>query len=273
MHYKCYSKPRLDITDWFCLLLMSVTEIVYYNLLNIQILAKILTQNRFSWRFRNLYRYLLTYNDNSHLETDQVKRLHEKNTTLRIRDVYPGSWIRFFSIPDPEFFPSRIRNKESKYFNPKKWFLSSRKHDPGCSSRIPDPDPDFLTHPGSRRHRIPDPQHLKNILWNSKLIILPKLSPSDRHCWLADWQLPAVAVEAVAAAAAAVAVAAVGVSWATDKFGASWPGWWWQNCWLPHPPLLQTSVEFPPYLLANNSQSRNLKSRKESIPGTESATE
>jgi hypothetical protein len=34
------------------------------------------------------------------------------------------------------FFPSRIRIKEFKYFNPKKWFLSSRKYDPSCSSRI-----------------------------------------------------------------------------------------------------------------------------------------
>jgi hypothetical protein len=24
-----------------------------------------------------------------------------KKTVLRIRDVYPGSWIRIFSIPDP----------------------------------------------------------------------------------------------------------------------------------------------------------------------------
>jgi hypothetical protein len=64
----------------------------------------------------------------------------------------PGclSRIRLFSIPDPTFFhpgselfPSRIRIKELKYFNPKKWFLSSRKYD-GCSSRIPDPDLDFL---------------------------------------------------------------------------------------------------------------------------------
>ncbi len=77
---------------------------------------------------------------------------------LRIRDVYPESWIgillswiRIFSIPDPnffhqgseffpspiriftipdpgsEFFPSRIRIKEFKYFNPKKVFLSSLK--------------------------------------------------------------------------------------------------------------------------------------------------
>jgi hypothetical protein len=56
------------------------------------------------------------------------------------------------------------------YFNPKKWFLSSQKYDPGFSSliRIPDPDPDFLPIPdpnhgsqipiqGSKRHRIPDP--------------------------------------------------------------------------------------------------------------------
>jgi hypothetical protein len=33
----------------------------------------------------------------------------------------------------------------------KKWFLSSRKYDPGCSSRIPDPDADFYP------SRIPDP--------------------------------------------------------------------------------------------------------------------
>jgi hypothetical protein len=81
---------------------------------------------------------------------------------------HPGSRIRLFSIPDPRFrIPdpnglhpgSRIRIKEFKYFNPKKWFLSSRKYDPGCSSRIR-----MLTstHPGSRiqgskRHRIPDP--------------------------------------------------------------------------------------------------------------------
>jgi hypothetical protein len=89
---------------------------------------------------------------------------------LRIRDVYPGSHffhpgsrIRLFPsrIPDPNCFHpgSRIRIKEFKYFNPKKWFLSSRKYDPGCSSRIR-----ILTFypsriPGSKRHPIPDPQH------------------------------------------------------------------------------------------------------------------
>ncbi len=56
---------------------------------------------------------------------------------LRIRDVYSGS--EFLSIPDTNssFHPeSRIRIKEFRYFNPKNLFLSSRKYDLGCSSRI-----------------------------------------------------------------------------------------------------------------------------------------
>jgi hypothetical protein len=41
-------------------------------------------------------------------------------------------------IPDQNFFHpgSRIRIKEFKYFIPIHLFLSSRKYDPGCSSRI-----------------------------------------------------------------------------------------------------------------------------------------
>ncbi len=69
--------------------------------------------------------------------------------------------IQFFFIPDPDFFHpgSRIFIKEFKYFKPEKWFLSSCTHDPGCSSRIR-----ILTFypsriPGSKRHRIPDPEH------------------------------------------------------------------------------------------------------------------
>jgi hypothetical protein len=83
-------------------------------------------------------------------------------------------------IPDPgsELSPSRIPDPGSSSKNlsiltpkkAKKWFLSSKKYDPGCSSRIPDPDDDFLPSwcpdPGSRiqgskRHPIsdPDPQH------------------------------------------------------------------------------------------------------------------
>jgi hypothetical protein len=63
----------------------------------------------------------------------------------------PGclSRIPHFSIPEPNCLHpgSQIRIKEFKYFNlkkPKKWFPSSRKYDPGCSSQIPDPDADFL---------------------------------------------------------------------------------------------------------------------------------
>jgi hypothetical protein len=70
--------------------------------------------------------------------------------------VYPGSLI-----PDPTFFHpgSRIHIEEFKYFNPKKSFLSSRKHDPGCSSRIriPDPDPDFLPIPDPGVKKATDP--------------------------------------------------------------------------------------------------------------------
>jgi hypothetical protein len=66
----------------------------------------------------------------------------------------PGSDFFPSRVLDPNFFHpgSRIRNKEFKCFNPKKWFVSSRKYDLGCSSRIPDPDPDFLPipDPGSR---------------------------------------------------------------------------------------------------------------------------
>ncbi len=62
--------------------------------------------------------------------------------------------------PDPNFLHagSRICIREFKYFNLKKWFLSSRKYDSGCLSRIriPDPDPDFLvlTHSGSRGQKV-----------------------------------------------------------------------------------------------------------------------
>ncbi len=70
----------------------------------------------------------------------------------------PGCLIQ---IPDPTFFHpgSRIRIKEFKYFNPKKWFLRFRKYYPGCSSqiRIPDPDPDFLPIQDPGVKKVPDP--------------------------------------------------------------------------------------------------------------------
>ncbi len=77
-------------------------------------------------------------------------------------------------IPDPgsecSHPGSRIRIKEFEYFNPKKWFLSSRKYDPGCSFRIPDPDPlsripdPNCSHPGSMI-RIKEFEHFNPKQW------------------------------------------------------------------------------------------------------------
>jgi hypothetical protein len=58
------------------------------------------------------------------------------------------------SIPDPgpKRFRIPIQIKEYKYFEPKKLFLSSRKHDPGC-----DLDLDFLPIPDPGVKKAPDP--------------------------------------------------------------------------------------------------------------------
>jgi hypothetical protein len=82
--------------------------------------------------------------------------------TTSVADLVCLSRIQKFSIPDPIFFSSQIPDPESCIhimkciLNKQKLFLSSRKHDPGCSSliRIMDPDPDFLHIP------IPDPKAL-----------------------------------------------------------------------------------------------------------------
>ncbi len=60
------------------------------------------------------------------------------------------SRIQLFSIPDPGSASKNLSILTPK--KPKKLFPSSRKYDPGCSSRIPDPDADFLPipDPGSR---------------------------------------------------------------------------------------------------------------------------
>jgi hypothetical protein len=84
-----------------------------------------------------------------------TRYLPDIQSVLRIRDVYPD--------PGSKFFPSRIRIKEFKFLTPQKWFLNSRKYDPGCSFRIR-----ILTlsipDSGSRGQKgtgswIPDPQH------------------------------------------------------------------------------------------------------------------
>jgi hypothetical protein len=81
-----------------------------------------------------------------------------------IRDYVGRLYTCFGSgmfILDPNCFHpgSRIRVKEFKYFNPKKWFISSRKYDPGCAfwililtfypSRISDPGVKKVPDPGS----------------------------------------------------------------------------------------------------------------------------
>jgi hypothetical protein len=66
---------------------------------------------------------------------------------------HPGSRIRTtVSIPDPG-----SASKNLSILTPKKWFLSSRKYDLGCSSRIPDPDADFLPIPDPGVKKAPDP--------------------------------------------------------------------------------------------------------------------
>jgi hypothetical protein len=79
----------------------------------------------------------------------------------------PGSEFFQSRIPDPNFFHpgSRICIKEFKYINPKKWFITSRKYDPGCSSRIRILIFNPSRIPGSKKGTgIPDPQH-----WHPKV--------------------------------------------------------------------------------------------------------
>jgi hypothetical protein len=102
------------------------------------------------------------------VSTTNVQNFIPTCPVLRIRDKHPGSEffhpgarVKKFRILDPD--PYR---RISVFFSPKKLFLSSRKYDPGCSSRIPDPDLDFLPIPdlGSRVKKALDPgsatQHL-----------------------------------------------------------------------------------------------------------------
>jgi uncharacterized Zn-finger protein len=102
-----------------------------------------------------------------------------------------GSRIQIFSIPDPGsvfFHPgSRIHIKALKYFTNKNLFLSSRKYDLGCSSRIPDPDPEFYP------SRILDPRVEKAPDRGSRIRIrntdvnsgICKLTQYDfQHLWL-----------------------------------------------------------------------------------------
>jgi hypothetical protein len=74
-------------------------------------------------------------------------------------------------IPDPwsEFFHprSRVKNISDQGSASKIFFQISRKYDPGCSSRIPDQDLDFLpilgiTDPGVKK--TPEPESVLETL-------------------------------------------------------------------------------------------------------------
>ncbi len=96
-----------------------------------------------------------------------------KNPVLRIRNVYPGSWIPDpnFCHPGSEFFPPRIPDLHQRIHSiltPPK--MVSKLSGIWSWLFIPDPDPDFLPipDPGSRGQkgigsRSPgwDPQHWK----------------------------------------------------------------------------------------------------------------
>jgi hypothetical protein len=101
------------------------------------------------------YQVATTSSSSSASDSRTFKNKYKTIICVRIRDVYHGS--EFFHpgsrIQGQKDSGSRIPQR-IKYFQPKKLFLSSRKYDPGCSSRIriPDPSLDYLPtpDPGSR---------------------------------------------------------------------------------------------------------------------------
>ncbi len=85
---------------------------------------------------------------------------------------HPESRIRTASIPDPGSASKNLSILTPK--KTKKWFLSSRKYDPGCLSRIPDPDADFYP------SRIPDPGVKKALDPGSRIRIRNTGDPDER---------------------------------------------------------------------------------------------
>ncbi len=86
---------------------------------------------------------------------------------MPIRDVYPGSRIRIFSIPDSVSkrfrTPDPDPHQKIYLFLGQKIVSTVRKYDLGCSSRIRIPDLILIFYPsripdqGSKRHRSQDP--------------------------------------------------------------------------------------------------------------------
>ncbi len=93
--------------------------------------------------------------------SDTLSSVPDPGCLSRIPDptfFHPGSRIRTVSIPDPGSSSKNLSILTPK--KPKTWFLSSRKYDPVCSSRIrmqtfypsriPDPGVKKAPDPGSR---------------------------------------------------------------------------------------------------------------------------
>ena len=104
---------------------------------------------------RTLFKKNIIHKDLRYRSFTKIREFHPRS------DFFP-SWI-----PDPNsLHPGSRIHKKLKYFNhqnPKKWFLSSKKKDTGCSSWIRMLT--FFFHPGSRgekgtQSRIPDPDLL-----------------------------------------------------------------------------------------------------------------
>jgi hypothetical protein len=95
-----------------------------------------------------------------------------------------------FFHPGSELSPSQIAGPHQRKLSiltpqkTKKWFLSSRKYDPGCSSLIPDPDADFLP--------IPDPGSRGQKGTGSRIRIRNSAENTKSSLWLEALELPSV---------------------------------------------------------------------------------
>ncbi len=86
-----------------------------------------------------------------YLKSEDIGSVADPGCLSRIPDPtfsHPRSRIRTVSIPDPGSSSKNLSILTPK--KAKKWFLSSKKYDPGCSSRIPDPGVKKASNPGSR---------------------------------------------------------------------------------------------------------------------------
>ncbi len=131
---------------------------------------------------------------------------------LRIRDVYPGSDFFPSRIPDPNCLHPGSSSKNLSILTqnkPKKWFLSSKKYDPGCSSRIrmltfypsqiPDPGVKKAPDPGSGSATLPTGTVLLRLpvrTWNWRCWLGPErfLLMGHKHIkcyiWPCIWNVP-----------------------------------------------------------------------------------